>query len=112
MDFPSITTEVLLPFFLNTSLPKTEKIQLCILSSYAFFAKVVKGWYLFGSYLIFFSMLYRHRYQHVPVAGSKNPEETYLALALEAALLGLGVQRMLPMGLYAQERHCKQVSLK
>ncbi|KAJ8717670.1 hypothetical protein PYW07_005600 [Mythimna separata] len=48
------------------------------------------------------------RYQHVPVASSKNPEETYLALALEAALLGLGVQRMLPMGLYAQERHCKQ----
>ncbi|KAH9631866.1 hypothetical protein HF086_014338 [Spodoptera exigua] len=39
---------------------------------------------------------------------SKNPEETYLALALEAALLGLGVQRMLPQGLYAQERHCKQ----
>ncbi|KOB72173.1 putative Zinc finger protein SWIM domain-containing protein, partial [Operophtera brumata] len=48
------------------------------------------------------------RYQHVPVAGSKNPEETYLALALEAALLGLGVQRMLPSGLYAQERYCKQ----
>ncbi|XP_047516674.1 zinc finger SWIM domain-containing protein 5-like [Pieris napi] len=48
------------------------------------------------------------RYQHVPVAGSKNPEETYLALALEAALLGLGMQRMLPNGLYAQERYCKQ----
>uniref|UniRef100_A0A2A4JM88 SWIM-type domain-containing protein n=1 Tax=Heliothis virescens TaxID=7102 RepID=A0A2A4JM88_HELVI len=48
------------------------------------------------------------RYQHVPVAGSKSPEETYLALALEAALLGLGVARMLPSGLYAQERHCKQ----
>ncbi|XP_013162513.1 PREDICTED: zinc finger SWIM domain-containing protein 4-like [Papilio xuthus] len=48
------------------------------------------------------------RYQHVPVAGSKNPEETYLALALEAALLGLGMQRMLPTGLYAQERYCKQ----
>ncbi|XP_061728169.1 zinc finger SWIM domain-containing protein 5-like, partial [Cydia pomonella] len=48
------------------------------------------------------------RYQHVPVAGSKNPEETYLALALEAALLGLGLQRMLPSGLYAQERYCKQ----
>ncbi|CAH2242793.1 jg25113 [Pararge aegeria aegeria] len=48
------------------------------------------------------------RYQHVPVAGSKNPEETYLALALEAALLGLGMQRMLPHGLYAQERYCKQ----
>ncbi|KPJ04086.1 Zinc finger SWIM domain-containing protein 5 [Papilio xuthus] len=48
------------------------------------------------------------RYQHVPVAGSKNPGETYLALALEAALLGLGMQRMLPTGLYAQERYCKQ----
>lgn len=45
----------------------------------------------------------------MPVAGSKAPEETYLALALEAALLGLGVQRMLPSGLYAQERYCKQV---
>lgn len=41
-------------------------------------------------------------YQHVPVPGS--PGESYLALALEAALLGLGQQRALPEGLYAQDK--------
>lgn len=41
-------------------------------------------------------------YQHVPVPG--NPGESYLALALEVALLGLGQQRALPSGLYAQDK--------
>ncbi|XP_054985031.1 zinc finger SWIM domain-containing protein 4 [Sorex araneus] len=41
-------------------------------------------------------------YQHVPVPG--NPNESYLALALEVALLGLGQQRALPDGLYAQDK--------
>ncbi|XP_010611707.1 zinc finger SWIM domain-containing protein 4 isoform X1 [Fukomys damarensis] len=41
-------------------------------------------------------------YQHVPVPGS--PGESYLALALEVALLGLGQQRPLPEGLYAQDK--------
>ena len=41
-------------------------------------------------------------YQHVPVPGS--PGESYLALALEVALLGLGQQRALPEGLYAQDK--------
>ncbi|KAB0397922.1 hypothetical protein E2I00_014544, partial [Balaenoptera physalus] len=36
-------------------------------------------------------------YQHVPVPGS--PGESYLAMALEVALLGLGQQRALPEGL-------------
>nr|XP_037848298.1 zinc finger SWIM domain-containing protein 4 isoform X2 [Chlorocebus sabaeus] len=41
-------------------------------------------------------------YQHVPVPGS--PGESYLVLALEVALLGLGQQRALPEGLYAQDK--------
>ncbi|KAM6149136.1 zinc finger SWIM domain-containing protein 4 [Erethizon dorsatum] len=41
-------------------------------------------------------------YQHVPVPG--NPAESYLALALEVTLLGLGQQRALPEGLYAQDK--------
>lgn len=38
----------------------------------------------------------------MPVSG--NPGESYLALALEVALLGLGQQRALPEGLYAQDK--------
>ncbi|XP_007469129.1 PREDICTED: zinc finger SWIM domain-containing protein 4 isoform X2 [Lipotes vexillifer] len=41
-------------------------------------------------------------YQHVLVPGS--PGESYLAMALEVALLGLGQQRALPEGLYAQDK--------
>ncbi|XP_045709324.1 zinc finger SWIM domain-containing protein 4 [Phyllostomus hastatus] len=41
-------------------------------------------------------------YQHVQVPGSSG--ESYLALALEVALLGLGQQRALPEGLYAQDK--------
>lgn len=38
----------------------------------------------------------------MPVPGS--PGESYLALALEVAVLGLGQQRALPEGLYAQDK--------
>lgn len=41
-------------------------------------------------------------FQHVQVPGSSG--ESYLALALEVALLGLGQQRALPEGLYAQDK--------
>nr|XP_006003722.1 PREDICTED: zinc finger SWIM domain-containing protein 4 isoform X2 [Latimeria chalumnae] len=41
-------------------------------------------------------------YQHVAV--SSNPSESYLTLALEVALLGLGQQRAMPDGLYAQDK--------
>ncbi|XP_047482304.1 zinc finger SWIM domain-containing protein 4-like isoform X2 [Penaeus chinensis] len=48
------------------------------------------------------------RYRHVPIPGSSDPWESYLTLALEAALIGLGQQRAMPPGLYAQEKACKQ----
>ncbi|XP_066974337.1 zinc finger SWIM domain-containing protein 5-like isoform X2 [Macrobrachium rosenbergii] len=48
------------------------------------------------------------RYRHVPIPGSNDPWESYLTLALEAALIGLGQQRAMPPGLYAQEKACKQ----
>lgn len=46
----------------------------------------------------------RPRYQHVPVVGSRDRSETYLTLAFEVALIGLGQQRIMPVGLYAQVR--------
>ncbi|XP_044744822.1 zinc finger SWIM domain-containing protein 4-like isoform X1 [Coccinella septempunctata] len=50
----------------------------------------------------------RPRYHHVPVVGSRDRSETYLTLAFEIALIGLGQQRIMPVGLYAQEKACKQ----
>ena len=48
------------------------------------------------------------RYRHVAVPRSRDRAETFLSLAVEAALLGLGQQRIMPVGLYAQEKACKQ----
>ncbi|XP_060536491.1 zinc finger SWIM domain-containing protein 4-like isoform X2 [Cylas formicarius] len=50
----------------------------------------------------------RPRYHHVPVVGTRDRSETYLTLAFEVALIGLGQQRLMPVGLYAQEKSCKQ----
>ena len=44
----------------------------------------------------------RPRYNHIPVVGSRDRLETYLTLAFEVALIGLGQQRIMPVGLYAQ----------
>ncbi|KAF4520582.1 hypothetical protein B566_EDAN005993 [Ephemera danica] len=48
------------------------------------------------------------RYHHVPVVASRDRSETYLTLAIEVALIGLGQQRNMPSGPYAQEKVCKQ----
>lgn len=48
------------------------------------------------------------KYQHVPVPFSSEPNETYLTLAFEAAILALGKQRVMPQGLYSQHVICKQ----
>ena len=50
----------------------------------------------------------RPRYQHIEVPGARDHSETYLSLALEAGLIGLGQQRLMPPGFYAQEKACKQ----
>jgi hypothetical protein len=42
------------------------------------------------------------------VVGSRDRSETYLTLAVEVALVGLGQQRNMPSGPYAQEKVCKQ----
>jgi len=42
------------------------------------------------------------RLTHIPVVGSQDRSETYLSLAVEVALIGLGQQRNMPPGLYAQ----------
>jgi len=47
-------------------------------------------------------------YQHVAVPGSRDRNESYLTLAMEVALIGLGQQRIMPAGLYSQEKACKQ----
>nr|XP_055197786.1 zinc finger SWIM domain-containing protein 5 isoform X4 [Nyctereutes procyonoides] len=47
-------------------------------------------------------------YQHVPVAtGCPNSHESFLSLALEVALMGMGQQRVMPEGLYAQDKVCR-----
>lgn len=48
------------------------------------------------------------RYKHVYVPGSRDRHETFLTLALEAALIGLGQQRLIPGNPYAQEKAWKQ----
>ncbi|XP_064624663.1 zinc finger SWIM domain-containing protein 4-like isoform X2 [Lineus longissimus] len=48
------------------------------------------------------------RYHHVPIPGCRDRNESYLTSALEVALIGLGQQRIMPSGLYAQEKACKQ----
>ncbi|XP_071800276.1 zinc finger SWIM domain-containing protein 6-like [Asterias amurensis] len=46
------------------------------------------------------------QYRHVAIPGSHNQQETYLTLAYEVVLIGLGQQRIMPMGLYAQDKAC------
>uniref|UniRef100_A0AAY5KBU0 ZSWIM4-8 C-terminal domain-containing protein n=1 Tax=Esox lucius TaxID=8010 RepID=A0AAY5KBU0_ESOLU len=46
-------------------------------------------------------------YHHVPVWGCPDGGESYLALALEVALMGMGQQRVMPEGLYAQDKVCR-----
>lgn len=48
------------------------------------------------------------RYQHIPVPFSQDPNETYLSLAFDAAIIALGKQRLMPQGLYSQHVFCKQ----
>ncbi|XP_070195342.1 zinc finger SWIM domain-containing protein 5-like [Littorina saxatilis] len=50
----------------------------------------------------------RKRLHHIPVPGGVESGQTYLILAFEVALIGLGQQRPMPHGLYAQEKACKQ----
>ncbi|XP_028661289.2 zinc finger SWIM domain-containing protein 6 [Erpetoichthys calabaricus] len=46
-------------------------------------------------------------YQHFPVHRFLEEGESYLTLAVEIALIGLGQQRIMPDGLYAQEKVCR-----
>lgn len=53
-------------------------------------------------------------YHHAPVWGCPDGGESYLTLALEVALMGMGQQRIMPEGLYAQDKVniCGRVLLK
>ncbi|XP_069794968.1 zinc finger SWIM domain-containing protein 5 [Narcine bancroftii] len=46
-------------------------------------------------------------YQHVAVSGCMDSNESYLTLAMEVALMGMGQQRVMPEGLYAQDKVCR-----
>lgn len=48
------------------------------------------------------------RYRHIRVSGSRERDETYLSLALEAVILGMGQQSIMPAGLYSQEKVIRQ----
>ncbi|KAG9482859.1 hypothetical protein GDO78_009039 [Eleutherodactylus coqui] len=49
----------------------------------------------------------RPNYQHVCVLDAPENAESYLSLALEVALMGMGQQRLMPEGLYAQDKVCR-----
>ncbi|XP_059729486.1 zinc finger SWIM domain-containing protein 6 isoform X2 [Haemorhous mexicanus] len=46
-------------------------------------------------------------YQHLPAHKFLEEGDSYLTLAVEVALIGLGQQRIMPDGLYAQEKVCR-----
>uniref|UniRef100_I3MVG8 Zinc finger SWIM-type containing 6 n=2 Tax=Ictidomys tridecemlineatus TaxID=43179 RepID=I3MVG8_ICTTR len=46
-------------------------------------------------------------YQHLPAHKFLEEGESYLTLAVEVALIGLGQQRIMPDGLYTQEKVCR-----
>ncbi|KAM4638697.1 zinc finger SWIM domain-containing protein 6 isoform 3-T3 [Amazona ochrocephala] len=46
-------------------------------------------------------------YHHLPAHKLFEEGESYLTLAVEVALMGLGQQRIMPDGLYAQEKVCR-----
>ncbi|KAF6357794.1 zinc finger SWIM-type containing 6 [Rhinolophus ferrumequinum] len=46
-------------------------------------------------------------YQHLPAHKFLEDGESYLTLAVEVALIGLGQQRIMPDGLYTQEKVCR-----
>ncbi|XP_053264092.1 zinc finger SWIM domain-containing protein 6 isoform X2 [Podarcis raffonei] len=46
-------------------------------------------------------------YYHLPAHKFLEEGESYLTLAVEVALIGLGQQRIMPDGLYAQEKVCR-----
>ena len=47
-------------------------------------------------------------YHHALIPGSRDRNESYLTLALEVALIGLGQQRQMPPGVYSQDKAIKQ----
>ena len=48
------------------------------------------------------------RFHHVRVPGCHDRDESYLTLAMEVALIGLSQQRVMPPGVYSQEKVLKQ----
>lgn len=53
------------------------------------------------------SVVSRAELQRMPVQRLLGDDESYVALAVETALIGLGQQRLMPDGLYAQEKVCR-----
>lgn len=45
---------------------------------------------------------------HVPTTGRIDNEESYLTIAVEVAMMGLGQQRVMPQGFYSQDKSCRQ----
>lgn len=46
-------------------------------------------------------------YRHLPVQGFRDCCDSYLTMAYEVVLIGLGQQRNMPVGLYAQDKACR-----
>ena len=76
---------------------------------------LILSYCIFSSFIEFYSRHLssdsaesRRRYQHVNIPGAAEHDQTYLTLAYEVALLGLGQQRIMPQGIHSQEKACKQ----
>lgn len=48
------------------------------------------------------------KFVHVPTPGRDNEKESYLTMAVEIAMMGLGQQRVMPEGFYFQDKACRQ----
>jgi len=67
----------------------------------------ISSFWIFGLFSDSINDIRKPVYQHFPIPGCSNTGESYYALALEVALIGLGQQRLMPEGLYAQDKVCR-----
>ncbi|CAI9548923.1 unnamed protein product, partial [Staurois parvus] len=66
-----------------------------------------EGFHGFSDFTDGFGHCKSQEYQHLSPHKFLEEGESYLTLAVEVALIGLGQQRIMPDGLYAQEKVCR-----
>lgn len=95
----------------NTSLTSNTPLELNIPQSYEYNHE---SFYTFSQHQqqqrtsSQFGTREKPKYLHIKVEDSRDMNETYISLALEAALIGLGQQRLMPNGEYLQDKSLRQ----